>query len=663
VQPGEARPSDSSLSVFTLNVHGELSRGVYAIMQDAQHPYDIFVFTETWLAVDAKPPELEGYDAFNHTRPRRNDGRRRGGICVYIKQRPGLNVTTVYVHPDTFYMSLRLVFASKPARPQAPPLQIFCCYFPPDDGRTLSRSKTAAVWESFSDHVAEAIGLGHVLVVGDLNARTAAEPDYPAVAHVFTGMEELFSTDRPPLCSVRCSADTGPVNTAGRRLLGMCKRTNMRIVNGRKPGDEQGAVTFPASNGGGSLVDYVLASPALMPLIPDLHVLPAPSSDHQAVTFHVRVSAPPPTPAPASSSSCAALVLPARMRGTKDIASWVAHLSTAQVKAQVAQLTAQASGGSAAVQALGEAFDGLVHATWSAATSASTAAKAAAAPRHPRTKLPQPKWWTHQLTLARKAARRALRCQPQAAASLQLRRSYQRLLKQARATHHVEQGAIMAQLWQKEPNSFWQLFNSSKKSSVPIPLAAQHAYFSTLLSIHPAAVPTAAAPLLPSSATIHQRGSPTSPPSIPIHSSLTAATQPPTTPKPPTPPHKQTPPARTPQPPLRPAPLPPLAPPADSALLDRPISESEVVRSISKLKNGKSTVGQLSTAALQQAAPQLAAPFAAVFNACATEGSLPALWALCTITAVHKGGDATDIGNYRGIAVGSFVCLFVLFTA
>ena len=44
---------------------------------------------------------------------------------------------------------------------------------------------------------------------------------------------------------------------------------------------------------------------------------------------------------------------------------------------------------------------------------------------------------------------------------------------------------------------------------------------------------------------------------------------------------------------------------------------------------------------------------AALLNACVRVGRLPPAWALCRITPIHKGGDATVAGNYRGIAVST----------
>jgi hypothetical protein len=77
--------------------------------------------------------------------------------------------------------------------------------------------------------------------------------------------------------------------------------------------------------------------------------------------------------------------------------------------------------------------------------------------------------------------------------------------------------------------------------------------------------------------------------------------------------------------------------------------------SMSCLRGGKATVGLLKLDALSIAASQLAPCLASVFNACQRVAALPRCWALCGITPIHKGGDTSDPGNYRGIAVGSLL--------
>ena len=98
-------------------------------------------------------------------------------------------------------------------------------------------------------------------------------------------IDSLSFAGPAPVLTLRCSQDaSGSVNASGRRVLELCMCLGLRIANGRVQGDEHGALTFVARGGGGtSLIDYVLASPAVMPLMRLLRISPAPETDHLAV--------------------------------------------------------------------------------------------------------------------------------------------------------------------------------------------------------------------------------------------------------------------------------------------------------------------------------------------------------------------------------------------
>jgi hypothetical protein len=598
VPRGETRPPDSLLSVYSLNVHGELSRGVSALLQDIPKGQDILVFTETWLGPDASAPDIEGYTAFNYPRTKRTR-HTRGGICLYIKSHLAGGVSVPYVDPLSCYVGFKVdIFVA--AAPSF--LFLFCVYLPPDDLRILSAQQTTDFWRELSDNVADTVGRGHTLVVGDLNARTANSHDFPVEDSEPMGSEELFSYAELPVCTMRRSSDP-MLNPSGRRLLELCKLTGMRIANGRTLGDEQGALTFLASGGsGGSVVDYVLGSPNTLPLIHYISVIPAPVSDHHAVVFSARISINAATPPTASVPQAAPI--PPRMRGAAEIKAWADLIGQPEVVSQLALITSAAENCqiSNAVQTVGAQFDALCSQTWKDATRTMTAEKSARAHRHPTTQARQPKWWTPQLRRARQSARQALTRQPRSAGSYELRREYQRLLQQARRRHNRQEGLKTTELMTADPTLFWRQFNGSKKSAVPLGLQDLYVYFSALFAA-PAKASSAAPP----------------PPCSGPHPLSAAAAA------------------------------------ADASVLNVTFCAAEVIKGIESLRRGKSTVCLLSLEALRLAAPQLAGCIAALFNACATAGSLPEEWALCTVTPIHKGGDAADAGNYRGIAVGSLL--------
>ena len=81
------------------------------------------------------------------------------------------------------------------------------------------------------------------------------------------------------------------VNVQGRRLLDFCKMSSLRILNGRMGVDYHiGRITCVTYNGQ-SLVDYVLSSPSLMQSISSFDVLSQTLySDHNPIVFSVQSS-------------------------------------------------------------------------------------------------------------------------------------------------------------------------------------------------------------------------------------------------------------------------------------------------------------------------------------------------------------------------------------
>ena len=65
-------------------------------------------------------------------------------------------------------------------------------------------------------------------------------------------------------------SDDTSCNASGIKLLDICKRTDLTIVNGRI-GDESGRYTFLA-NTGTSVIDYAIVSCTLFPIIENLIV-------------------------------------------------------------------------------------------------------------------------------------------------------------------------------------------------------------------------------------------------------------------------------------------------------------------------------------------------------------------------------------------------------
>ena len=98
-----------------------------------------------------------------------------------------------------------------------------------------------------------------VILMGDFNARTASESEFPADCR--DRMPGLFVPFTLTDFSRRNSQD--PILSAmGRQFLGFCRETGLRIMNGREPADAEGRLTYISHNGN-SVIDYALVSDEL----------------------------------------------------------------------------------------------------------------------------------------------------------------------------------------------------------------------------------------------------------------------------------------------------------------------------------------------------------------------------------------------------------------
>ena len=382
----------------------------------------------------------------------------------------------------------------------------------------------------------------------------------------------------------------------------MCVETSVRIANGRVSGDEEGQVTFVSqSQVGSSLIDYVLASADAFPLIHSLTVLPAPESDHAALHLLIKRTAAAQQPLPRrqrrrhqqQQPQQPTTQQPLRL-GAAQLEVWQQRLQQPDAAAQLVDIAAAADAAQVPddMHAVGMQFDQLIE-----TTQAEVAATAPAAKGRRRDRNAVPRWWDADLARGRRAARQAARRDPQSPAARALRQQYQHLLRRTQRQWTRSQALALTEL-ARSTNSkkFWQKFKPAKKRACPIADDVMLDSFRKLLD-----APTV------SSSTAGTSGSGAAPPF------------------------------------------------ADGSELNSPFTAGAVQQAIGALRGGKATVGLLKLDALSVAAAQLAPCLASVFNACQRVAALPRGWALCGITPIHKGGDTSDPGNYRGIAVGSLL--------
>ena len=126
------------------------------------------------------------------------------------------------------------------------------------------------------------------MVCGDLNGRTGTLPDFVMNDNdAYSPLSHEYEPD--VVCLPRNNQDTH-VNSQGRRILDLCKMSELRILNGRLSTDRTiGSYTCVTYNGS-SLVDYVLSSPSLFNCVDYFCVSDVNEfSDHSIINFTLKV--------------------------------------------------------------------------------------------------------------------------------------------------------------------------------------------------------------------------------------------------------------------------------------------------------------------------------------------------------------------------------------
>lgn len=122
---------------------------------------------------------------------------------------------------------------------------------------------------------------GEILLCGDINTRTGKYSDtVESEGNRFISEDLNWSPNNE---KPRLSFDN-VINQHGKTLLNICKSQNIKILNGRIPGDSLGKPTFHGHNGV-SVVDYVILSQSLFD-ITSYFVVSEPTylSDHSQIT-------------------------------------------------------------------------------------------------------------------------------------------------------------------------------------------------------------------------------------------------------------------------------------------------------------------------------------------------------------------------------------------
>ena len=243
---------------------------------------DLFALTETHCSPD-EDIQLQGFKVVNNTRKKHKKARKySGGISLFIRNpiTKGITVSPFNL-PDSIWCLLDKHFFKLPYN-----VYIGFVYIPPANSTYNSED----TFDKIQKQLAKYSKAGKCILIGDMNGYTCNNDDY--VKENYDANSDI-SIPQDYVCDVpvyRNNLDTRTLNKNGTDIIYLCKSTNMRIANGRKPGDLQGNFTcydckalFP------SVIDYLIAeedifNDILCMTISSLTHL----SDHCSVTFKLK---------------------------------------------------------------------------------------------------------------------------------------------------------------------------------------------------------------------------------------------------------------------------------------------------------------------------------------------------------------------------------------
>ena len=448
------------MQVFQLNCGGLLSRDPESLWTLLRGEH-IICLEETWLASEASAPLLHGYTAYNFPRVRYSDlNHHRGGTAIYLADRLASHAIS---WKPTYHSKVGAQISWLHIGHHAgleDDLYIALCYFPPRSSQRNDAEEWQLVWDELEFDVAEASGLGDVLVIGDFNAHAGASMG-------------------------RHSEDASrPINASGRALLQLCSVTSLNIGNGTIAGDTSGAFTFWNSRELKSVTDYFLLSSRLLSTALRLEIQgppPLASLDHCPMRLSLKDLLPSPRPSPTPPMQVPLLPPQHRFFVTAEQKeTFVSSFkeTTEAALAAIAEAAAAGTGPMDTATALESFFD--LYSTKLSEIGVTPVPTGKGGLQCPRAKLrariranPALK----ELTRRRRRVHRHRQLEMVRSLDKQIRNLSRALSKQERAKIQEQ----LFQEWRKDHRSFWKTYNACGNTSVAHSAAEMHQYCQELL--------------------------------------------------------------------------------------------------------------------------------------------------------------------------------------
>ena len=201
--------------------------------------YKIFGLIETHhVSTEEANLQFDGFKCFSICRPKRKKA--SGGLSVYVHSSLRVGVSKVPL-PGTECIILKLKKDFFGLLDDVFVCFAYCLpYNSPVAGASFMPSDT---FEDLETKLAGFASVGSTILSGDMNARTLGLPYYiidDESHHVPIPPPEIYTPQSG--LGVRENQDSGQ-NSYGPKFLELCKKVNLRILNGRTLGDLTGKLT------------------------------------------------------------------------------------------------------------------------------------------------------------------------------------------------------------------------------------------------------------------------------------------------------------------------------------------------------------------------------------------------------------------------------------
>ena len=231
---------------------------------------DFILLTETWNNLNINIPGFETIHSTLAKSLSKTACRQSGGISLLYKTKFRDFVSTVKKTKNFLWCKI-----SKRILNCDTDLYICGTYIPPEKSKYFDQE----IFEELENDITHFSSKGNLIILGDLNARTAKLADYVSNE----GNKHINDISEHSLCPQQRQNFDSSINNHGKKLIEICKSCDLRILNGRALGDSLGRPTFHGPKGT-SAVDYIICSQNLLQDTKHLVVKPPTYlSDHSQI--------------------------------------------------------------------------------------------------------------------------------------------------------------------------------------------------------------------------------------------------------------------------------------------------------------------------------------------------------------------------------------------